>query len=132
VEVSTLNNFAYFPRLNDLKDGTYHCDLLRYYLAVNAHFDAANGLLQGIRRFEDTGPEPVDFFSITQMLADFFADMGRTTESTAMYRKMLGQPDDLLNSSFSMSLSIANLLVSMARVLHAQWDAGTRDFALFN
>ncbi len=48
--------------LYDLKDGTYHCDLRRYYLAVNAHFDAANGLLQGIQRFEETGPEPAVFF----------------------------------------------------------------------
>ena len=130
--LSTLNNFAYFPRLYDMKDGTYHCDLRRYYLSVNVHFDAANGLLQGVKRFEETGPEPAVFFSIAQILADFLADMGRPTESTAMYRKMLGQPDDLLNSSFSMRLRIANLRVSMAKVLHTQWDAGARNFSLLN
>jgi hypothetical protein len=115
--LATLNNFAYFPRLYDLADGTYHCDLRRYYAAANAHFDAANGLLQGIRRFEETGPEPAVFFSIAQVLADFFAEVGRPAESTAMYRKMLGQPEDLLGSSFSMRLRVANLRVSMARVL---------------
>ena len=36
----------YFPRLYDASDGTYHCDLLRYYFAADAHLDAANGLLQ--------------------------------------------------------------------------------------
>ena len=50
------------------------------------------------------------------MLADFFADMGRPSESTAMYRKMLQQPEDMLRSSFSMRLRIANLRVSMAKV----------------
>jgi hypothetical protein len=89
--LTTINNFAYFPRLYDTTDGTYHCDLRRYYKAVNAHLDAANGLLQGIQRFEALKPEPAAFLTIAQMLADFFADMGKPVEAAEMYRKMLEQ-----------------------------------------
>lgn len=49
-----------------------------------------------------------------------------------MYRKMLSQPDDILNSSFAMRLRIAGLRVSMAKLLRARWDAGERNFTLLN
>jgi len=32
-------------------------------------------MLQGIKRFEETKPEPATFFTIAQMLADFFAEV---------------------------------------------------------
>ena len=118
--LTTINNFAYFPRLYDVNDGTYHCDLRRYYKAVNAHLDAANGLLQGIQRFEALNPEPAAFFTIAQMLADFFADMGKPAEAAEMYRKMLDQPDDVINSSFAMRLRISGLRVSLAKLLRGR------------
>lgn len=130
--LTTINNFAYFPRLYDVEDGTYHCDLRRYYKAVNAHLDAANGLLQGIQRFEALKPEPAAFFTIAQMLADFFADVGKPVEAAEMYRKMLDQPDDVIASSFAMRLRIAGLRVSLAKLLRGRWDQGERDFALLN
>lgn len=130
--LTTINNFAYFPRLYDTSDGTYHCDLRRYYKATNAHLDAANGLLQGIQRFEALKPEPAAFFTIAQMLADFFADMGKPVEAAEMYRKMLDQPDDVVNSSFAMRLRISGLQVSLAKLLRGRWDQGERDFVLLN
>eukprot|EP00281_Chroomonas_sp_CCMP1168_P016705 CAMPEP_0206213816 /NCGR_PEP_ID=MMETSP0047_2-20121206/1322_1 /ASSEMBLY_ACC=CAM_ASM_000192 /TAXON_ID=195065 /ORGANISM="Chroomonas mesostigmatica_cf, Strain CCMP1168" /LENGTH=1638 /DNA_ID=CAMNT_0053635987 /DNA_START=66 /DNA_END=4982 /DNA_ORIENTATION=+ len=130
--LTTCNNFAYFPRLYDTNDGTYHCDLRRFYTMVNQHLDAAHGLLQGIKRFQETKPEPATFFSIAQMLADFFADVGRPKESAEMYRKMLSQPEDVLNSSFAMRMRIAGLRVSMAKLLRVRWDRGERDFSLLN
>lgn len=120
--LTTINNFSYFPRLYDPNDGIRQCDLRRYYHVVNEHLDAANGLLQGIQRFEATKPEPSAFFTTAQMLADFFAHMGRPVESAEMYRKMLSQPEDVLNSSFAMRLRIAGLRVSMARLLRQRWD----------
>ena len=130
--LTTINNFAYFPRLYDVNDGTYHCDLRRYYKAVNKHLDAANGLLQGMQRFELLKPEPTAFFTIAQMLADFFADMGKPVEAAEMYRKMLDQPDDVINSSFAMRLRISGLRVSLAKLLRGRWDQGERNFALLN
>jgi hypothetical protein len=120
--LTTINNFSYFPRLYDINDGTRHCDLRRYYHVVNEHLDAANGLLQGIHRYESTKPEPSAFFTTAQMLADFFAMMGRPMEAAEMYRKMLSQPSDVLNSSFAMRLRIAGLRVSMAKLLRQRWD----------
>jgi len=130
--LTTFNNFAYFPRLYDTEDGTYHCDLLRYYTAVDKHLDASNGLLQGIQRFEATGPEPAAFFTIAQQLADFFAEVGKPREAAEMYRKMLDQPDDVTTSSFAMRMRIAGLRVSLAKLLRNRWDAGEHDFALLN
>ena len=120
--LTTINNFAYFPRLYDQNDGTRYCDLRRFYVVVNEHLDAANGLLQGIHRYEAAKPEPSAFFTTAQMLADFLAHMGRPMESAEMYRKMLSQPADVLNSSFAMRLRIAGLRVSMAKLLRQRWD----------
>lgn len=40
-----------------------------------------------------------------------------------MYRKMLSQPDDVLNSSFAMRMRIAGLRVSMSKLLRARFGA---------
>ena len=54
------------------------------------------------------------------MLADFFADMGKPAEAAEMYRKMLDQPDDVINSSFAMRLRISGLRVSLAKLLRGR------------
>jgi len=49
--------------------------------------------------------------------------VGRPRESAEMYRKMLSQPDDVLNSSFAMRMRIAGLRVSMSKLLRARFDS---------
>eukprot|EP00960_Hanusia_phi_P047030 758184-Hanusia_phi.AAC.8 len=130
--ISTINNFTAFYKLSDENNTPYSLDLRRFYQSVDLHLDAAHGLLQGIKNYENTNPEPSEFLEIAQRLADFFAVVGRPLEASEIYKKMVDQPKDVVESSLGMRMRITGLQVSLAKLYRARWNNGERDFALMN